>query len=68
MSELDTISCPMLLVQGEGDQYGSLAQLDAIEQVVPGQVQRAVLDCGHSPHLEIPERTLRAVTGFVEAL
>lgn len=68
VSELDTISCPLLLVQGEDDQYGSLAQLDAIEQVVPGEVQRAVLACGHSPHLEIPERTLQAVAGFVESL
>jgi pimeloyl-ACP methyl ester carboxylesterase len=68
VAELDTISCPMLLVQGEDDQYGSLAQLDAIERVVPGHVRRAVLACGHSPHLEIPEQTLQAVAGFVDTL
>ncbi|HEY4067920.1 MAG TPA: alpha/beta hydrolase [Burkholderiaceae bacterium] len=68
VATLGTIRCPMLLVQGEDDQYGSLAQLDAIERVVPGHVRRAVLACGHSPHLEIPEQTLQAVAGFVDTL
>jgi pimeloyl-ACP methyl ester carboxylesterase len=68
VATLGTIRCPMLLVQGEDDQYGSLAQLDAIEQAVPGDVRREVLACGHSPHLESPEPTLRAIADFLETL
>ena len=29
--EVERISCPLLLIQGERDQYGTMAQLDAIE-------------------------------------
>src|SRR5919199_2883114 len=58
---LPTIACPLLVVQGERDQYGSLAQVDAIERGVPGPVERVILDCRHAPHLERPEETLEAV-------
>ena len=52
------IDCPVLLVQGADDQYGSLAQLDAIERGVTGRGRRLVVPgVGHSPHLEAPEAT-----------
>lgn len=62
---LPAIACPLLLIQGERDQYGTMAQLDAIEQAVAGPVERVHLDCRHAPHLECPSRTLQAVAGFV---
>ena len=53
---LPSIGCPVLLVQGADDQYGSLAQLDAIERGVAGPCRRVVLPgVGHSPHLEAPD-------------
>ena len=33
--ELERITCPLLLIQGERDQYGTMAQLDAIERACP---------------------------------
>ena len=54
------MTAPTLLIQGEHDQYGTLAQIDAIERGVRGPVSRAVLDCRHAPHLEAPEETLEA--------
>ena len=42
---LGGVTAPTLLIQGEHDQYGTLAQIDAIERGVQGPVQRAVLDC-----------------------
>jgi pimeloyl-ACP methyl ester carboxylesterase len=65
---LGGIACPVLVVQGERDQYGTLAQLDAIERGIPGPVRRAVLDARHAPHLEAPEATLAVVTDFVNGL
>lgn len=59
------IECPLLLIQGERDQYGTMAHLDTIERLARGQVQRVHLDCHHAPHLECPEETLGAVAGFV---
>lgn len=66
---LPGIKCPTLLIQGVDDEYGTLAQLDAIERGVAGPAERLVLeDCGHSPHLAQPGRVLQATTGFVSAI
>ena len=56
----------MLLVQGADDQYGTLAQLDAIERGVGGPVERLVIPgVGHAPHLEAPDATVAAVATFI---
>ena len=53
------ISCPVLVVQGEDDDYGTLAQVDVIGSRVRGPFERAVVaDAGHSPHLDSPEVVL----------
>ena len=63
---LPQIRVPVLLIQGEDDQYGTLAQIKAIESGCQGPVRTVVLkDCGHSPYLDQPERTLEAVKAFV---
>ena len=59
------IDCPLLLIQGERDQYGTMAQLDAIEQRAAGPVRRVHLDCQHSPPTELPDETINAVAQFV---
>jgi pimeloyl-ACP methyl ester carboxylesterase/GNAT superfamily N-acetyltransferase len=66
--ELERISCPLLLIQGERDQYGTMAQLDTIEQLASGPVRRAHLDCQHSPPTELPEETVEAIARFVGGL
>jgi len=63
---LSEIECPVLLIQGLDDEYGTMAQIEAIERQVSGPVERLVLeDCGHSPHLSQPERTLAATVRFI---
>jgi pimeloyl-ACP methyl ester carboxylesterase len=61
----DVLAVPMLLVQGERDDYGTLAQIESIERRARGPVERVVLACGHSPHLEAPQEALAAVSRFV---
>ena len=65
---LPDITCPLLLIQGEHDQYGTMAQLDAIEARVSGPVERVHPSARHAPHLEAPEETLAAIAGFVRRL
>jgi pimeloyl-ACP methyl ester carboxylesterase len=66
---LPRVEVPVLLVQGEQDEYGTLLQLEAIEAGCGGPVQRAVLpDCGHAPHRDQPERTLSAMAAFVRGV
>jgi pimeloyl-ACP methyl ester carboxylesterase len=65
-SEAAMLSVPALLIQGTDDEYGTLAQIDAIEQVAQGPVTRVVLErCGHAPHRDQPERVIEAICGFV---
>ena len=61
-AEVAGIRAPVLLVQGTDDQYGTLAQIDAIAKAVKGPVERLVLErCRHVPHLEQGEAVVSAV-------
>ena len=63
---LPDVAVPVLLIQGEQDAYGSVAQLDAIERGVAGPVTRRWLEsCGHAPHRERPGETLEAIEAFL---
>jgi pimeloyl-ACP methyl ester carboxylesterase len=63
---LPHVVCPVLLIQALDDEYGTMAQLDAIERGVSGPVERLVLpDGGHSPHLTHREKVTDVVADFV---
>lgn len=66
---IDYIRVPALAIQGEGDQYGTLAQIRELEERSYAPVEVEVLaDCQHAPFLEQPEKTLGAVAGFIARL
>jgi len=66
---LPHIRCPVLAIQGERDEYGTMAQLDEIAQRVAAPCEPLKLaDCGHTPFRAQPEKTLAAVTRFVDQL
>lgn len=66
---LPNIELPVLVVQGKDDEYGTLAQVAAIERGVKGPFRKVVLDkCGHSPHRDQPEATTQAIVDFVRSL
>lgn len=66
---LPAIRVPVVLIQGQDDEYGTLRQLDAIGSGCAGPVRRLVLPrCGHAPHRDEPEETLRALADFVRGL
>ena len=60
------VRCPVLLIQGEADEYGTTAQLDAIEAVVPHVQRLMVPRAGHSPHRDAPELVLDRVAAFID--
>lgn len=63
--EVEMLRTPTLLIQGEGDAYGTLAQLDAFEAARNAAVTRLVLrDCGHAPHRDQEAKVIDAVAGF----
>jgi len=63
---LPGIRSPLLVIQGENDPYGTLAQVDAIETGVEAPIGRLVLPgCGHAPHIDCKADTFEAIDTFV---
>lgn len=66
--ELARITCPVLAIQGEGDEYGTPRQLDAIAEAVAGPVETwLVEDCRHIPHFQAADRVLPRIADFLAA-
>jgi pimeloyl-ACP methyl ester carboxylesterase len=66
---LPRVRCPVLAIQGEGDPYGTLGQLQAVAAGCGGPAETLLLPgCGHTPHRQQRERTLAAMTGFLRRL
>jgi pimeloyl-ACP methyl ester carboxylesterase len=66
---LPGIRCPVLAIQGEDDEYGTMAQLDAIARQVKGPCELLKLPgCGHSPQRDRADEVVSAVARFVEGL
>lgn len=65
-SFLPAIQVPVLLIQGEEDNYGSVLQLETIERRLPKKPEILLLAaCGHAPFRDQPEATIRAIAAFV---
>ncbi len=65
---LDPIACPVLVIQGEDDEYGTMAQVQAIKRRLPHSQSLILPDCGHSPHRDQPAATLQVITEFARKL
>ncbi len=66
---LPRITCPILVIQGLNDQYGTMAQVEAIAKQSAGPVVILALpDCRHSPQRDQPEAVLEAIAGFVSRI
>jgi pimeloyl-ACP methyl ester carboxylesterase len=65
-SLLPEITCPVLVIQGEDDQYGTAAQIRSIENSVSGGVESRMLPaCGHTPHRDQTEAALAEMVRFL---
>ena len=62
---LATIRCPVLALQGEDDEYGTMDQIERIARQVADVDLVKLADCRHSPHKDQPEAVIEAVSGFV---
>lgn len=64
---LHEITCPVLAIHGELDEYGSEAFPRRITRGVSGPSEMVILPyCGHVPHRERCEEVLRLTAGFLE--
>ncbi|HZQ61248.1 MAG TPA: alpha/beta hydrolase [Casimicrobiaceae bacterium] len=63
---LPTIACPVLAIQGEDDEYGTMEQVRRIAQKVPDAEILALEDCRHSPHRDQTQAVIEAITRFID--
>jgi pimeloyl-ACP methyl ester carboxylesterase len=64
--DAERVDCPVLLVQGAHDPYGSIDQLDRIAARVRGPVRRVIVPGGHAVHRESSEPLVREVKRFLQ--
>lgn len=63
------IRVPILIVQGEDDQYGTVRQVEVPREECYCPVEVALLPAtGHAPHKQAPDVTLHTVADFVNRL
>lgn len=66
---LPAITVPILLMQGEQDQYGTVRQLDAIAAQVASPIRSVVIpDCRHSPFIDQPRLVLDQIGDFLASI
>ena len=63
---LPRIACPVLAIQGEDDEYGTMEQMRRIGAQVRDVDLLELEDCRHSPQKDQPEAVLAAITRFVD--
>lgn len=68
---LPHIRCPILAIQGMDDEYGTMAQIEAIAAQATGSPDVELLklaDCRHSPHRDQTLAAIEAIQGFTERI
>ena len=65
---LTNIRCPVLALQGDGDEFGTRAQLDSIGEGVSTVETWLMEGAGHTPHADRPDDVVRRSLDFWKAI
>lgn len=66
---LPEIHSPLLFIQGENDEYGTLNQVENTINSVSGRAEKLIVsNAGHTPHKETAEFIVQKVTEFIARL
>lgn len=66
---LAEIRVPVLVIQGQDDEYATPAQVEVVRDLVPAAVRTLVLpECGHAPQKDQADQVLAAIVDFVRPL
>lgn len=64
---LPEITCPVLAIQGNEDQYGTRKQVESIVKKVNGYSRSSMIsNCGHAPHAEQEQEVMRSCRLFLQ--
>ncbi|MEI7487248.1 MAG: alpha/beta hydrolase [Chryseobacterium sp.] len=63
---LKNITSPLLFIQGEADEYGTLDQVEKTINQVSGKSEKYIIpNVGHTPHKEVPDLVLNKSVEFI---
>lgn len=64
---LKNIKSPLLFIQGEADEYGTLDQVEKTISQVSGSAEKLIIpNIGHTPHKESPQLVLNKAAEFIK--
>ncbi|MBZ4037048.1 alpha/beta hydrolase [Flavobacterium sp. 17A] len=62
---LPEIKCPLLFIQGENDEYGTLHQVERTIELVKGKSEKQIIpNTGHTPHKEASDSVIEKIKAF----
>lgn len=66
---LPNINCPLLFIQGERDEYGTLDQIQKTISQISGPAEKYIIpNTGHTPHKEVPHLILNRSVEFINKI
>ncbi|AZA53882.1 alpha/beta fold hydrolase [Chryseobacterium sp. G0201] len=66
---LKNITSPLLFIQGETDEYGTLDQVEKTVSQVSGSSEKYIIpNVGHTPHKEVPDLVLNKSIEFINKI
>ncbi|WP_294330612.1 alpha/beta hydrolase [uncultured Chryseobacterium sp.] len=66
---LKNITAPLLFIQGENDEYGTLNQVERTVSQVNGKAEKFIIpNVGHTPHKEVSGMVLEKAAGFINSI
>lgn len=66
---LGSIHCPILIIQGRDDEFGTLNQVEGIDSQSRGRSEKFIVpDAKHTPHKEKAETVLKRSADFIKTL
>ncbi len=58
-----------MALQGTNDPYGTINQINILEQKVRGPFDKVVIkDCGHNPFTEYTDKTIEHINAFIKKI
>jgi pimeloyl-ACP methyl ester carboxylesterase len=67
-AHLPRIDTPVLMLQGERDEYATILQAEALRPIAPHLQLLRLPESGHTPHREQPEIVLERIAAFLSSL
>ncbi|HRF10884.1 MAG: Proline iminopeptidase [Candidatus Accumulibacter phosphatis] len=65
---LSAITCPLLAIQGEDDEYATMRQIECIAEAAADVELLKLAGCRHSPHRDQPQSVIDAIVRFIDRI